>query len=107
MRWGPYSVGKVVLAATDKGRLLAVDARQQVVWQTGLKYGPPIGTPVSSGGDIYLSSQSGVVWRVAAADGKELGRVDAGCPLGTGPLLLGSRLIVGGHDGSLLEVKKP
>jgi hypothetical protein len=105
--WGPQAVGKLLLAATDKDRLVAVDARRQVIWRVDLKYGPLAGAPCSAGDDICLSSRSGVVWRIAAADGKELGKADAGCPLGTGPLLIGPRLIVGGHDGSLLEVKKP
>ncbi len=111
--WGPQAVGKLVLVATDsgprgaRGRLFALDAAQQVVWQTNLNYGPLAGTPTAAGNDIYLSSQSGIAWRIAAADGKELGKVDAGCPLGTGPLLIGNRFIVGGHDGSLLELAKP
>ena len=62
---------------------------------------------ILSGDEIFLSARSGTVWRISAADGKELGKVDAGCPLGTGPLVVGSRVIVGGHEGSLLEVKKP
>ena len=109
--WGPQAVGKLVLVSTGKGRLIAVNDRQQVVWQADLKYGPLAGAPLAAGDGIYLSSQGGVVWRVSAADGKELGKADAGCPLGTGPLLVrappGWRLIVGGRDGSLLEVKKP
>lgn len=110
--WGPQAVGKLVLLSTDKGRLIAVNDRQQVVWQADLKYGPLAGAPLARDSDIYLSSQSGAVWRVSAADGKEQGKADAGCPLGTGPLLIrvpagGWRLIVGGRDGSLLEVRKP
>jgi outer membrane protein assembly factor BamB len=105
--WGPQTLGKLVLLSTDKQRLIAVDDRQQVLWQVDLKFGPLAGVPLAAGDAIYLSSQSGVVWRVSAADGKELGKADAGCPLGTGPVLVGPRLIVGGRDGSLLEVKKP
>ena len=78
-----------------------------MVWQSVLSYGPLAGTPYLSGDEIFLSARSGMVWRISAADGKELGKVDAGCPLGTGPLVVGSRVIVGGHEGSLLEVKKP
>ena len=105
--WGPQRVGKLVLVATEKDRLFAIDEQQQVVWQSALNYGPLAGAPYLSGDEIFLSARSGTVWRISAADGKELGKVDAGCPLGTGPLVVGPRVIVGGHEGSLLEVKKP
>lgn len=112
--WGPQRVGKLVLVATERGllpteqgRLFAIDEQQQVVWQSVLGYGPLAGAPCLSGDEIFLSARSGMVWRISAADGKELGKVDAGCPLGSGPLVVGSRVLVGGHEGSLLEVKKP
>ncbi|MEI8376045.1 MAG: PQQ-binding-like beta-propeller repeat protein [Planctomycetota bacterium] len=112
--WGPQRVGKLVLVATEKGslpteqgRLFAIDERQQVVWESVLGYGPLAGSPYLSGDEIFLSARSGMVWRISAADGKEIGKIDAGCPLGTGPLVVGSRVIIGGHEGSLLEVKKP
>ncbi len=105
--WGPQRAGKLVLVATEKNDLFAIGEQQQVVWHSGLNYGPLVGAPYFSGDEIFLSARSGVIWRISAADGKELGKVDAGCPLGTGPLVLGPRLIVGGHEGSLLEVKKP
>lgn len=105
--WGPQRVGKLVLVATEKDRLFAINQQQQVVWQSALGYGPLAGTPYLSGNEIFLSARGGTVWRISAADGKELGKVDAGCPLGTGPLVVGPRVIVGGHEGSLLEVKKP
>ena len=112
--WGPQRVGKLVLVATEKGslptepgRLFAIDEQQQVVWQSVLGYGPLASAPHLSGDEIFLSARTGMVWRISAADGKELGKVDAGCLLGTGPLVVGSRVIVGGHEGSLLEVKKP
>ncbi|MGA2259476.1 MAG: PQQ-binding-like beta-propeller repeat protein, partial [Thermoguttaceae bacterium] len=105
--WGPQRVGKYVLVATEKNRLFAIDAQGKVAWQSVLGYGPLAGAPCLSGEEIFLSARSGTVWRISAIDGKELGKVDAGCPLGTGPLVVGTRVIVGGHEGSLLEVKKP
>jgi outer membrane protein assembly factor BamB len=105
--WGPQRVGKLVLVATEKNRLLAIDQQQKVVWQSFLSYGPLAGVPYLSGDEIFLSARGGMLWRISAADGKELGKADAGCPLGTGPVVLGGRVIVGGHEGSLLEVKKP
>jgi hypothetical protein len=105
--WGPQRVGKLLLLATEKNRLFAIGEQQQVVWQSNLAYGPLAGPPCLSGDEILLTSRSGMVWRISAIDGKELGKIDAGCPLGTGPLVVGSRVFVGGHEGSLLEVKKP
>ena len=69
-------MGKLVLVATEKNRLLAIDEQQQVVWQSVLGYGPLAGVPYLSGDEIFLSARSGMVWRISAADGKELGNVD-------------------------------
>jgi hypothetical protein len=54
-----------------------------------------------------LASEKGVVWRLDAATGKESGKRDVGLPLGTGPVLVGDRLLVGSHDGCIFEVKQP
>jgi len=105
--WGPQRVGEFVLVASEKDRLFAVDEQGKTVWQSVLEYGPLAGAPCLVGDEIFLSARSGTVWRISALEGKERGKVDAGCPLGTGPLVVGPRLVVGGHDGSLLEVKKP
>jgi outer membrane protein assembly factor BamB len=105
--WGPQTVGNLVLVATENNKLTAVDARQQLVWQVDLPHGPLAGPAFVAGDEIYLASQSGVISRIGVNNGKERGHSDAGCPLGSGPVVIGSRLIVGGSDGSLLEVKKP
>jgi outer membrane protein assembly factor BamB len=105
--WGPQRVGKLALLATETNRLFAVGEQGQVVWQSMLDHGPLAGAPFLAGDEIYLSSRSGVVWRISTADGKERGKIETGDSLGSGPLVIGSRLIVGSHDGSLLEVKKP
>jgi outer membrane protein assembly factor BamB len=105
--WGPRRVGKVVLLATDKDRLYCFGDAQQVVWSAALPYGPLAGTPLAADGFFYLAARGGTVWRIAAESGKEAGRTDAGCPLGTGPVLSGERMFVGSRDGCLLEVKRP
>ena len=99
-------MGRHVLLATDKG-LYAFDDRQQLAWEAALAYGPPVGLPLAAGEYYLLASKSGVISRIAVADGKEAGKVDTGCPLSTGPVLVGDRLFVGGSDGSVNAVKRP
>ena len=72
-----------------------------------MAYGPLAGAPLAVGDHLLLASRSGVVWRIDAANGKELGKVEVGSPLGAGPTALGDQLLVGGHDGTLYEVRQP
>jgi outer membrane protein assembly factor BamB len=105
--WGPRCIGKLVLLATDKDRLYAFNDRQEPAWQVPLPYGPLAGAPAASGNAYYLASTRGTVWKIATDSGKEEGKVEADVPLGTGPVLMGERLFVAGHDGTLFEVKRP
>jgi len=56
---------------------------------------------------LLMAAASGVVWRVEASSGKELGKVDIGRPLATGPVLWGDRIVIGGPDGSLYQISPP
>jgi outer membrane protein assembly factor BamB len=105
--WGPGRVGDCVLLATDDEQLRCLDADGSIVWQVGLPYGPLAGAPCESGNGILLAAASGVIWRVDPANGNELGKVEIGQPLGTGPVPLGDGLLVGGHDGCLYQVSMP
>ena len=58
-----------------------------------------------AGKQFILASRSGVVWRVDAATGKESGKVETGCPLGSGVVEAAGRLFVGSADGCVYEVK--
>jgi len=104
---GPIAVGGRVLLTTDDEKLLCMGAKGERLWQVALPYGPLAGTPLALGGHYLLASQSGVIWRIDAGSGKELGKVDLGLPLGTGVTPLGDQLLVGGHDGTLYEVRQP
>ncbi len=104
---GPRRVGKLVLVSSDKDRLFAFDEKQELVWQTPLPYGALAGAPYSVGDELIVAARSGTIARISAADGKELSHVNAGCTLGTGPVLVSGRMIVGGSDGSAIEVKNP
>jgi outer membrane protein assembly factor BamB len=114
--WGPRQVGKHhVLLATEEGAppaaakrsLLCFDDRQQLLWQAPLPYGPLAGAPLAADGEFFLASANGVVWRIAAATGKEKAKTETGCGLATGPVLLDGRLLVGTRDGCICEVQRP
>ena len=104
--WGPRKVGEYVLLATEDQTLYSIGADGKI-GTTPLPYGPLAGAPLALDGHHVLASTRGVIWRVDLATGNELGKVDTGLPLGTGPVLLGERLLVGGHDGSLYQIEKP
>jgi len=105
--WGPGRIGDHVLLATDDGQLLCLDEQQKLAWQISLPFGPLAGAPLALGEDIILAAAAGTVWRVKADTGKQLGRIDTQRPLGTGPVLRGTQLLIGGHDGTLYELQQP
>jgi outer membrane protein assembly factor BamB len=104
--WGPARVGDRVLLTTDDGTLRCL-AGDKPLWQVPLAYGPLAGPPLIAGDQYLLASRRGVIWRVAAADGREVAKVETGVPLATGPVVIGDRLLVGGHDGTLHWVPQP
>ncbi len=105
--WGPGPVGEHALLATDDDRLYCLDAEGQIAWDVPLPYGPLAGRPLAAEKGYVLAAASGVIWRLDPATGEELGKVEAGSPLGTGPVPLGDGLLVGGHDGCLYKVQMP
>jgi outer membrane protein assembly factor BamB len=104
---GPVRVGDGVLLSTDDGQLLCFGAKGRLLWQNPLRYGPLAGLPLRVGSHYLLAARNGALWRVDAATGKELGKVETGYPLATGPVAFGGQLLVGGHDGTLYEVRQP
>ncbi len=105
--WGPRRIGDRVMLATENGQLLCLDEKQKLAWQVALPSGPVAGKPTMVEGGIVLAAKSGLVWRLDAATGKQLGAIDTGRPLATGPVPRGARLLVGGHDGTLYEIEQP
>lgn len=90
--------------ATDKGKLLCFDGRRLPHWEIPLSYGPLIGAPWEARGQLLLASAGGVVCRLDAATGKELGKAEAGSLLGCGPVEIGGRVFVAASDGCICEV---
>jgi len=101
--WGPETIGDWVLIATDRGKLLCLEAGQKQRWTIDLKYGSLAGRPLVHEGDLLLASISGTVWRVSGADGKEIAKNEIGNPLATGPEFFGAQglLLLGGSDGTM------
>jgi hypothetical protein len=79
----------------------------RLLWTAALPYGCPVGAPLAANGLIYLAAEGGTIWRISAETGREAGKTESGCPLGTGPVLLDQRLFVATPDGCLLELNRP
>jgi outer membrane protein assembly factor BamB len=105
--WGPAAIGSYVLLATDDDQLLCLDGKGEKLWQTALAYGPLAGTPLLVEDGFMLASVSGAIARVDAKAGKELGKVEIGRALASGPVATGGNVFVVGTDGSIYEVKQP
>lgn len=107
--WGPQRVGDHVMLSDAGGQLFCLDADGKPRWAQPavLSYGPLAGAPLALEDHYILAASSGAVWRIEADSGKEVGKIDAFRPLGTGPAPLDAHLVVGGHDGTLYEVEQP
>ena len=105
--WGPCAVGKSLLLVTDDDKLRCFDAAGKPLWKAALLYGPLAGKPLAVGGDFIFASVTGTLWRVEGATGKELAKLETAYPLAAGAVLLGERLLLSGHDGTLYLVDQP
>ena len=105
--WGPAQVGDNLLVSTDDDHLLCFDAKGKQLWSVSLEHGALAGAPLRVDGQYLIASRNGIIWRADAATGKESGKVDVGYPLATGPVMCGQEVLVGGHDGTLYEVRQP
>lgn len=105
--WGPRRAGKNVLLATDSNQLYCLNDKQKLLWKVDLPAGPLAGRPLEIEGGYLLASSGGLLWRADAATGRELARLEIGQPLGSGPVLVGDRVFVGAHDGTLFQVSRP
>ncbi|MEQ8846886.1 PQQ-binding-like beta-propeller repeat protein [Botrimarina sp.] len=105
--WGPYAAGDLVLLATESSEIVAVSADGQVAWSTPAQAGPLVGPPLVDGDDVLIASLGGVVSRRRIADGEQLGQIDLGQPIATGPTAYGPRLLVAAADGTVLVASQP
>lgn len=104
--WGPHRVGERAVFATAT-TLFMLDGDGKVAWSVPLTTAKFAGPPMLDGESILFASEDGTVVRIALVDGAEMGRVDVGEPLASGPVLLNKRCVVAGRDASLLVLESP
>ena len=86
---------------------MSIDQRRKVVWRVKLPYGPLAGAPYATDKQIVLAASSGTLWQIDATTGKELGRVGAGQPLGSGAVPFGRKWIVAATHGAVVTLALP
>lgn len=107
LAWGPFAAGPCVLAATLDGELSCLDDEQNEVWRISWSHGPLSPDPLFDADAYFVGSQAGGVFRLSAQTGEELGAIDVGEPIASGPTALGDRLLLAGYGGTLMVVARP
>jgi outer membrane protein assembly factor BamB len=107
VRWGPRPIGGYLLLTTEADELMSIDQRRKVVWRVKLPYGPLAGAPYATDKQIVLAASSGTLWQIDATTGKELSRVGAGQPLGSGAVPFGRKWIVAATHGAVVTLALP
>ena len=105
--WGPRQVGNRVMLATDSGQLYCFDAAGNSFGKRPCptaRWRAPRWRPAIT---IFPAAAAAWCRRVDGRSGKPLARISTGQPLATGPVLMGDRLLLGGHDGSLHQLTPP
>ncbi|MFO0870729.1 MAG: PQQ-binding-like beta-propeller repeat protein [Pirellulales bacterium] len=97
---GPWSIENQILLVTDTEGLVAFGSDHTVKWAAPLPAVPLAGAPRIEGDWILAATRSGVVLRLALADGTAGGSRPLQAPLFSPPASYGSRLLVGGSDGA-------
>ena len=106
--WGPAHIGNTVFVATDANGLYCFQTGQQHKWTVPIPYGTLVGRPLELDATFIFACQAGIIWRIDADTGEEIGQVDIGEPLGTGPVVYGANtLLVAGHDATMYVVAIP
>ena len=104
--WGPYTVGDLVVVASEAGRLIAVGTDGKVAWEQTLTDINFAGPPLAGDGELVLAFQSGRVTSISMTDGQPTGSTNVGEPLVGGAQMLEGMLVVATQDGSILVINK-
>jgi outer membrane protein assembly factor BamB len=107
----PAIAGEWIFTLTDDARLLAIARSSgRVRWITQLphfknekkKEGPIFWTgPVLAGGQLWVASTRGEVWRVSAGEGSAMLFADIGKPISLAPVVSDGMLYVLDDDGTI------
>jgi outer membrane protein assembly factor BamB/TolA-binding protein len=99
-------VGDVGFVSNPVDGLVCIEAGPKVRWKTPLAYGELAGPPLAAGNDWLLTSQNGVVWRVAGDTGKEVARFELNQPLSSSVVVWGERYVLPGRDSVIHLIDK-
>ncbi|MEZ6080078.1 MAG: PQQ-binding-like beta-propeller repeat protein [Pirellulaceae bacterium] len=103
---GPFATEQGCLLQTD-GKLALVSSQGQPLWTIDFPTSPLVSSPLVSGANWNLATQSGQVWVLSASDGQVLGQADVAQPLSSPLLQLGSSLLMGSDEGAVLALPIP
>ena len=106
VEFGPERVADMLLLATERQDLVSIERDGSIRWRSLLN-GNLAGSPVESASTVVAATREGVLFRLAAASGKELARVELNEPLLGSPVVAGSDVLVSTADGVLLKVVLP
>jgi hypothetical protein len=107
VQWGPVVIGGQALMTTNDGTLICLGDGKQPLWQAKFNHGPITGACVLSSGEFALATGGGVLWRVRADSGEQVGAtIELKQPLAFGPFVFGDRLSVVSTDGTLLVLRR-
>lgn len=107
VNWGPHAVGTQVLLQIDNGKLLVFDSEGDAT-TVEMQDTPLVGTPAAAafGGEgAAVAGLRGQVLGIDLKTGTIASSHDLRVSLGTGPVLLTGRFLVGGVDGTLYIAK--
>ncbi len=101
-----------LFVTTQGGSLYALDREAgEVRWHFTPRGASPVVSgpaysPAAEGGVVFFGAESGVLYAVSAADGRELWRFKAGAPIHGSPAVGGERVYFGAMDGTLYALDR-
>ena len=102
---GPMTSGNLLLIATDKEGIVAVDDTSELAWTFDTKGAEVTGHPLADKGTLIFSLKNGEVISIDASSGELIDSVNIGEPLIEGITKFKNQIIVNGYDGTLHAVQ--